>query len=346
MKEDIEYIYEKLSLRKAVSKQYNPMETFVECVSQKEICHTSILAELLNPKGEHGLRDSFLKIFLQKIGCDNFVKANSGIVVKREMAVNRILTEGGSRRIDICLIQGKNAIIIENKINNAREQYCQIADYKAGLEHLGFDVLKTVCLQGNVYNDIGADINISLIDLASLLERVLQQCDVLKSYIILLRNMGQNNILEEKTKELMKLPVETLTKARDISKLFYDDFVSDCCFNEIISKVKQKNGNVKDLCFARKRRYLQIWDEKGYKRGKNCGFWIEIWLRDYERFEIWIRRDTGNELTGVEDYVEDVHDYFRLKEGVVQFPFLGKEWKNELIEKIQELLDKLYSDIE
>ena len=48
---------------------YNPMETFVEYVSQKEICHSSILADLLNPLGRHGLERSFLDVFLKEIGC-------------------------------------------------------------------------------------------------------------------------------------------------------------------------------------------------------------------------------------------------------------------------------------
>ena len=37
-------------------------------------------------------------------------------------------------------------VIIENKLNNAQEQQCQIEDYKAGLKHKGFNVVKTVCL--------------------------------------------------------------------------------------------------------------------------------------------------------------------------------------------------------
>ena len=46
---------------------YNPMETFVKYVSQKEICHSSILADLLNPFGQHGLGRSFLYAFLKEI---------------------------------------------------------------------------------------------------------------------------------------------------------------------------------------------------------------------------------------------------------------------------------------
>ena len=79
---------------------YNPMETFVECVSQKEICHSSILADLLNPLGRHGLGRSFLDVFLKEIGYESF----KDVTIRTEMPVLRILTAGsGPRRIDICI---------------------------------------------------------------------------------------------------------------------------------------------------------------------------------------------------------------------------------------------------
>lgn len=161
---------------------YNPMETFVECVSQKEICHSSILADLLNPLGRHGLGRSFLDVFLKEIGCESF----KDVTIRTEMPVLRILTAGsGPRRIDICIINNhnKNVVIIENKLNNAQEQQCQLADYKAGLKHKGYNVVKTVCLQGSNFNDIGADINLSIMDLANLLDKGCGNSCELKSYI-------------------------------------------------------------------------------------------------------------------------------------------------------------------
>ena len=91
---------------------YNPMETFVKYVSQKEICHTSILADLLNPLGQHGLGRSFLDAFLEKIKCESF----KDVTIQTEMPVLRILTDGsGPRRIDICIINNhnKDVVIIE-----------------------------------------------------------------------------------------------------------------------------------------------------------------------------------------------------------------------------------------
>ena len=327
---------------------YNPMETFVKYVSQKEICHSSILADLLNPFGQHGLGRSFLDAFLEKIKCESF----QDVTIQTEMPVLRILTDGsGPRRIDICIINNhnKDVVIIENKLNNAQEQQCQLADYKAGLKHKGFNVVKTVCLQGSNFNDIGADIDLSIMDLANLLNEVCGNCFELKSYITLLKNMGYKEKMNEKVKKLLYLDNETFDKVRNLSRLFYNDEVSEYCFNEIVSKMKEKSKDDLELSFSKKRRYLQIWNEEGYKNGANCGYWIELWFRDYDRFEIWIRCDSENELK-LKGYVQDEtdRDYYKHRNGVKSFPFPGDNWNTTMttvIDEIWNLIKELYSDM-
>ena len=277
---------------------YNPMETFVEYVSQKEICHSSILADLLNPLGRHGLGRSFLDVFLKEIGCESF----KDVTIRTEMPVLRILTDGyGPRRIDICIINNNDVVIIENKLNNAQEQQCQLADYKAGLKHEGFNVVKTVCLQGSNLNDIGADIDLSIMHLASLLDKVCGNCFELKSYIALLKNMGRKERMKEEVEKLLSLDNETFDKVRDLSRLFYNDEVSEYCFNEIRSSLENMNKGFLELIFSRKdNRYfdnerctfLQIWNQNGDEKGQNSGYWIELWFCDYSRFEIWIKGNT------------------------------------------------------
>ena len=173
------------------------------------------------------------------------------------MPVLRILTDGsGPRRIDICIINNhnKDVVIIENKLNNAQEQQCQLADYKAGLKHKGFNVVKTVCLQGSNFNDIGADIDLSIMDLANLLNEVSGNCFELKSYITLLKNMGYKEKMNEEVEKLLSLDNETFDKVRDLSRLFYNDEVSEYCFNEIVSKMKEKSKYDLNLSFSKKRR--------------------------------------------------------------------------------------------
>lgn len=328
---------------------YNPMETFVKYVSQKEICHSSILADLLNPFGQHGLGRSFLDAFLKEIECNETFK---DVTIRTEMPVLRILTDGsGPRRIDICIINNhnKDVVIIENKLNNAQEQQCQLADYKAGLKHNGFNVVKTVCLQGSTPNDIGADIDLSIMHLARLLENACGNSCELQSYITLLKNMGYKEKMNKEVEKLLSLDNETFDKVRDLSRLFYNDEVSEYCFNEIVSELQEKSKDDLDLSFSKKRRYLQIWNDKGYKNGTNYGYWIELWFHDYDRFEIWIRCDSENELK-LKGYVQDEtdRDYYKHRNGVKSFPFPGDYWNTTMttvIDEIWNLIKELYSDM-
>ena len=79
--------------------------------------HSAFIAELLNPKGSHGLGRRFLQAFLELIGIqDGFIdyhRCPHGIITERGIG-NKTANEGG--QIDIIIEDGKHAIIIENKI--------------------------------------------------------------------------------------------------------------------------------------------------------------------------------------------------------------------------------------
>lgn len=100
--------------------EYNPMETFVEYVSAKEIAHSRIIAELLNPNGSHHMRSRFLQPFLADF-CPGYADDDmKGIQVTTERYI-----PSNRRKIDIfiewdCKL---GAIIIENKLNEAPDLF-------------------------------------------------------------------------------------------------------------------------------------------------------------------------------------------------------------------------------
>ncbi len=109
--------------------------------------HSAFIAELLNPKGSHGQKDVFLKLFIEELGLDEGRASKFETVsalAKKEKNVGEInleKTEGG--RIDIVISSGKRNIFIENKIY-ARDQPNQLlryynADKKADLLYLTLD---------------------------------------------------------------------------------------------------------------------------------------------------------------------------------------------------------------
>jgi hypothetical protein len=108
-------------------------------VRSDELSHSSILTNLLNAKGRHGQKDLFLKLFIDTVKnafendeskmqlLNNFNSANSK-AEKEKFAgkVNYEAEQGG--RIDIIINDGKNNIIIENKVY-AGDQPLQLVRY-------------------------------------------------------------------------------------------------------------------------------------------------------------------------------------------------------------------------
>lgn len=97
-------------IAKATGARFN---MFKICgVNHYENTHSALLAELLNPNGSHGLKDSFLQAFIKILGTDfkinNFNVSTAKI--KTEMSCN-------NGRIDIAIQDDlDNLIIIENKV--------------------------------------------------------------------------------------------------------------------------------------------------------------------------------------------------------------------------------------
>ena len=96
--------------------------------------HSAFLAELLNPKGSHGLKDGFLRLFVEIMPLQNVDKdslqTDSAIIKKEEYIGKKDVKKETGGDIDI-LIKFQNpqyTIIIENKIN-AGDQEAQLARY-------------------------------------------------------------------------------------------------------------------------------------------------------------------------------------------------------------------------
>lgn len=107
-------------------------------VYQDELSHSAIIGDLLNAKGKHGQKDTFLRLFLKELPSfennssqfkviETFKTANSRVFIEKHIGkVNYENGEGG--RIDILINDGKNNIIIENKVW-AGDQYLQLVRY-------------------------------------------------------------------------------------------------------------------------------------------------------------------------------------------------------------------------
>lgn len=122
-------------------KEGNNFDIFEELdffTRHEEQLHTPFLAMLLNPNGAHGVKDEFLKAFLEDVVKEKFELNTTEASVAIEMPIGNVdikengESEGG--KIDIFIKdKEKNAIIIENKFNrygdSAQDQPKQLERY-------------------------------------------------------------------------------------------------------------------------------------------------------------------------------------------------------------------------
>lgn len=99
--------------------------------------HSALLAELLNPNGDHGLGDKFLKYFVEVVSQNSAHEKKGSVFGFDTSSVKEVVVEkdigpikgehGG--RIDLCLADGNGCyVIIENKIY-AGDQTIQMKRY-------------------------------------------------------------------------------------------------------------------------------------------------------------------------------------------------------------------------
>lgn len=75
--------------------------------------HSQFLVELLNPKGTHGLGDTFLKLWLEQLGISDFETKTAKSIAEHYIGP---VTETEGGRIDILIANQAGKIVIENKI--------------------------------------------------------------------------------------------------------------------------------------------------------------------------------------------------------------------------------------
>ena len=219
--------------------------------------HSALLAELLNPKGSHGLKEKFLKLFIQKI-----VMNNEGTIDLSEIENATVVVEKWVGYIDVerniggyidILIQLSNdrAIIIENKIY-AGDQEGQLRRYhnfnkNAIIVYLTLDgkeaVDHTTKNQGNPDNQI-KPIYVSykegIRDWLELCKKEAVDYPIIREtitqYINLIKHLTNQTMSIEMNKELVKMIAgnpEYIKSAEEIAGVW-----DDCKF-QIIKSLKE-----------------------------------------------------------------------------------------------------------
>lgn len=218
--------------------------------SEEVRLHSSFLAELLNPNGNHGMGNAFLRQFLQLVIKEqpDYIqsdKVNQNIV---ERFIGQV-TENEGGRLDIIIEDGNHAVIIENKIY-AGDQAWQLLRYdNYGKKHFpvpGDYHLIYLTLDGHEANDSSTG-NLSLdyirISYSKDILDWLHQCvqlaydkplvrETTKQYIHLIKQLTNQDMEKEGKKAIAELAIDNIEatsafmEARsEISKILRERFI-------------------------------------------------------------------------------------------------------------------------
>lgn len=119
----LDEVKQKIGITYFEQEIWNPMEEFAKYCAPKEICHSRILAQLLNPNGVHNYGRVFFDAFYHTIG--TIIPLSTSEPKDIKISTERKINNG--RRIDIFIEwieegREKCCLIIENKLNNASYQ--------------------------------------------------------------------------------------------------------------------------------------------------------------------------------------------------------------------------------
>lgn len=289
------------------------MERFAEYVSTKEIIHGKIIADLLNPAGEHQLGNGFLIKFFQAIGINfaqpHFPEAENpfkSVQVKPEYYAPTVLdgieTKG---RIDILVLielinNKKYALIIENKLNDAPDQHLQLERYNVYVRDnfKGYDILTVYMPRIGDYCDYKDAKVINATELADILDQTLRESvtsnkPAIQAYVNYLRNISMNNIIMQNAMKLAEMSAEDIVNAEAIK-----DAYGKLC-EAFAEKLKEhyngKNGLEAEIS-SRYSSYCYIWNHIDY--GKTS-LWLAVGF-EYGNYKFYILSNNIDH----KDYVE------------------------------------------
>ena len=277
------------------------MERFADYVSTKEIVHSKIIADLLDPKGEHQLGNSFLVKFFQTIGINvaqpHFPGSENpfkSVMVSTEhyapTSLDGIETKG---RIDILLRvelanKKKYAIIIENKLHDAPDQFRQLERYNDYIEkELGYNADERITVyMPRIKCEYDGTTIIDATQLADMLESALKESispnkATIKAYSNYLRNISVKNVIMDNSRKLADMLAEDILNAKAI-KDAYDKLPE--AFAEKLKDFYDGNNGLKAEVSSKYPSYCYIWDPKAY--GKTC-LWLAIGF-DYDSYSVYI----------------------------------------------------------
>lgn len=322
---------------------FSILHTMYNRISSKELLHSEIIAELLRPDGKHDCGDIFLQEFMSAIDIDPRQQDFSQVEVLSESPTD----EG--RRIDILIVWGDKAVIVENKLNNAVDQPNQLKDYLQDTKNKNKQVLKVVYIPlyawRKTHENLSADV--AYLDpqklscwLLACMEKSPGARDVALPYIQLLNYMNQSNRNYMKAQELyeiLKQDPELTNTALNLVNTITIDNLKKILREQLLEKIKgQVNGD--DIKHDILSTTSELWLKLLYADYK---YWVSVDVRDkyyiYLYFDNEAEKPEGEQIDKENCGHDNSGYYYQLSENYR----IGDEAETDrLVARIVELLEK------
>ena len=279
------------NLKKSSKLPYSLVLPFYDKVREKEVSHSEIIRELLDPNGKHQHKSEFIDLFLNDISLKFNHSDISDIDIVTERS-SKVSDSSTSRPIDILITykrdknpKYKRAIIIENKLNYAVDQANQINDYYDGIKREGYEIDRIVYMHINPEKTIATtDTQLKLQEITSnydaskliLTLNKMKTYSYINEYINLLENISHSYMsTNNATKIQNELTNEELSKIIEVSSL-----VNSNSWNEAKHKKVIENLKLSHLKDSFKQKYSEFYFD-------NYKLWIELWYYP-TTFELYI----------------------------------------------------------
>ena len=329
---------EKLAVFKAVKKPFSLLEMMYKQVREKELVQSQMLASLLNPDENHGHGLNSVICFLLRIGVEADLQEDSSLKVETERNAN-------GRRIDIFIswLDGdkKRAVIIENKLNNAKNQPNALNDYHKAIVNEGYEVEKIVYMplskkwQKAKHTDTYPEILEKTIDFDAedIMDWIVyfDECfytggrvgDAFVGYYKFLNCLISNqHIMQTVIEVQQKYSLEEIETLESIAELTRTVEWCEVRFRPIVEQI-QKGNFAKELTIKYKQNNNFVNYAQFYFYNWEKTFWYELWL--YPNEGIYLYKYDGKEYVEIEKY---------------DYPLQTKELVEHTMSLLQELSNK------
>jgi len=303
--------------------------------SEETRLHSAFLAELLNVKGSHGLKDKPLKAFISKFLDADFEFESSDSECNVEYFIGR-LTDTTGGRIDIIIRdKHKRSVIIENKIYAADQGSQMLRYYNYSKEFLSSRLIY-LSLDGKEPSDYstgGNSFTFMTLSYKYNIIKWLEECrqiavdlplvrEAISHYINLLKHLTNSSLMEEANNEIADLIMQSPENIQVALEI--DSVLTIVKIRTQMKFWDQLRASIEDKGLEVNTKHPQTVNENKVRsyyvdsrnKALNYGLWVEVihengiiieWgcvVQQNVYFGFTIKYESGKKLTG-----EDIKEY-------------------------------------